>query len=136
MSLFLYFICSSMYMLIPNFEFTHPLFPFGNHSLFSIALLISNSINRKIHTNSLCCSVAQSCLTLCNPMDRSMPGFPVLTISGSLLKLMFIELMMASSHLTLFYPLLLLPSVFHSIRVFFNESAHRIRWPKDWKIST
>ena len=54
------------------------------------------------------------------------------TNSRSLLKLMSIELVMPSNHLTLCHPLLLLPSIFPSIRVFSNESALRIRWPKDW----
>ena len=54
------------------------------------------------------------------------------TISQSLLKLMSIELMMLSKHLILCRPLLLLPSIFPSIRVFSNESALHIRWPKYW----
>ena len=76
-------------------------------------------------------SVTQSCLTLCNPMDRSMPGLPI-TNSQSLLKLMSIESVMPSNHLILRRPLLLLPSIFPSIRVFSNESVLRIRWPKYW----
>ena len=73
-------------------------------------------------------SVAQSCLTLSNPMDCSTP---VLSITNyqSLLKLMSIESVMGSNHLTLCHPLLLL-SVFPSIRVFSNESFLCIRWPK------
>ena len=58
-----------------------------------------------------------------------------ITNSQSLLKLMSIELMMPSNHLILCCPLLLLPSVFPSIRVFSNESAFRIRWPKYWSFS-
>ena len=54
------------------------------------------------------------------------------TISHSLLKLMSIELVMPSNHLILCHPLLLLPSIFPNIRVFSNESALRIRWPKYW----
>ena len=54
----------------------------------------------------------------------------LLTISWSLLKLMPIELMMPSNHLVLCHPLLLLPSIFPSIRVFSNESALCIRWPQ------
>ena len=83
-----------------------------------------------------CCSVAQSCLTLSNSTDCSMSGFPVSsTISWSLLKLKSIELVMPSNHLVLCRPLLLLPSVFLSIRVFSNQSALRIRWPKYWSFS-
>ena len=55
-------------------------------------------------------SVTQSCLTLCNPMNCSTPGLPVLTNSRSSLKLMSIELVMPSGHLILCHPLLLLPS--------------------------
>ena len=55
--------------------------------------------------------------------------------SRSLLKLMFIELVMPSNHLILCHPLLLLPSIFPSIRVFSNESVLRIRWPKYWSFS-
>ena len=50
-------------------------------------------------------------------------------------KLMSIELVMPSNHLILWHPLFLLPSIFPSIRVFSNESALRIRWPKDWSFS-
>ena len=57
------------------------------------------------------------------------------TISWSLLKLMSIESVMLSNHLILCHPLLLLPSIFTSIRVFSNESALRIRWPKYWTFS-
>ena len=56
-------------------------------------------------------------------------------ISQSLLELVFIESEMPSNHLILCRPLLLLPSIFPSIRVFSNESALCIRWPKDWSFS-
>ena len=58
-----------------------------------------------------------------------------ITHSQSLLKLMFITLVMPSNHLILCHPLLLLPSIFPSIRVFSNESALHIRWPKYWSFS-
>ena len=57
------------------------------------------------------------------------------TISQSFLKLMSFELVIPSNHLILCHPLLLLPSVFPSIKVFSNESAFRIRWPKFWSFS-
>ena len=57
------------------------------------------------------------------------------TVSRSLLKLMFIELVMPSKHLVLCHSLLLLPSIFLSIRVFSSESVLRIRWPKYWSFS-
>ena len=56
-------------------------------------------------------------------------------MSWRLLKLMSIELMMPSNHLIFYSPLLLLPSIFPNIRVFSNESAIRIRWPKYWSFS-
>ena len=68
-------------------------------------------------------------------MDRLMPGFPVLTISWSLLKLMSIESVMPSNHLILCCPLLCLPSIFPSIRVFSNASVLHIRWPEYWNFS-
>ena len=58
-----------------------------------------------------------------------------ITNSGSLPKLMSIEWVMPSNHLILCRPLLLLPSIFPNIRVFSNESALRIRWPKYWSFS-
>ena len=82
-----------------------------------------------------CCSVDQSCPTLCDPMDCKMSGFLFLTISWSLLKLMSIESVMLSNHLILCHPLLLLPSIFPSIRVFSNESALLIRCPNCWIFS-
>ena len=80
-------------------------------------------------------SVAQSCPTLCNPMDHSTPGLPVHHQLLELPKLMSIELVMPSSHLILCCPLLLLPPIPPSIRVFSNESTLRMRWPKYWSFS-
>ena len=77
-----------------------------------------------------CCSIAQSCLTLCSPIDCSMPG---LSIPHHLPK--FAQVLMPSIHLILWGPLLLLPSIFPSIRDFSNESAVPIRWPKYWSFS-
>ena len=57
------------------------------------------------------------------------------TISWSLLKFMFIESVMLTNHLILCHPFLLLPSIFSSIRVFFNELTLCIRWPKYWSFS-
>ena len=78
-----------------------------------------------------CRSVAKSCLTLCNPVDCSMPGFPV-PLFWSLLKFTSIESVMLSNHFILCCPLLLLPSVFSSIKVFSSELALHIRWPEYW----
>ena len=74
-------------------------------------------------------------IQLCTPMDCSTPGFPVLTVSSSFLSLMSIELMVPSNHLILRCPLLILPSIFPSIRVFSGESALHIRWPDYWSFS-
>ena len=68
-------------------------------------------------------------------MDCSTPGFPGHHNSQSLLKLMSTESMMPSSHLIFCHPLLLLPSINPSIRVFSNESVLHIRWPKYWNFS-
>ena len=77
-------------------------------------------------------SVARSCTTLCDSMDCSRPS---LTNSCSLLKLMSIELVVPSNHLILCCPLLFLPSIFPSIRIFSCEFALCIRWPKYWSFS-
>ena len=80
-------------------------------------------------------SVAQSCPTLCNPWTAAHQASLSITNSWSSLKLMSIEWMMLSSHLILCHPLLLLPSISPSIRVFSNESALCIAWPKYWSFS-
>ena len=77
---------------------------------------------------------AQLCLTLCNSMDCRMPSLSIPN-SRSLLKFMSIESVMPSNHLILCHPLLLLPSIFPSIRVLSNESVLCIRWPKYWSFS-
>ena len=69
------------------------------------------------------------------PWIAAHQAFLSFTISWSLLKLMSIESVMPSNHLILCHPLLLLPSIFPSIRVFSYESALHIRWPKDWSFS-
>ena len=79
-------------------------------------------------------SVAQSCLTLGDPMNHSSPGLPVHHQLLKPTKLKSIELVMPSNHFILCCPFLL-PSIFPSIRVFSNESALCIRWPKYWSIS-
>ena len=119
-----------------------------------------NQIDRHLKTKkplATFSSVAQSCLSLCDPMACSTPGLPVhhqlparqasLSItnsqhvrppcpsSWSLPKLLSIESVMPSNHLILCRPLLLPPSIFPSIRVFSNESDLRIRWPKSWSLS-
>ena len=81
-----------------------------------------------------CCSLTKLCPTLCDPMDYSQATL-FFALSWSFLKCMSIELVMPSSHLILCFCFLLLPSSFPSIRVFFSESALRIRWPQYWSFS-
>ena len=78
-------------------------------------------------------SLAQLGLTLCKAMNRQ--ASLRITNSRSSLRLMSIESVMPSSHHILCHPLLLLPWIFPSIRVFSNESALCIRWPKYWSFS-
>ena len=80
-------------------------------------------------------SVAQLCPTLCDPTTAACQASVSITNSQSLPKLMSTELVMPSNHLILCPPLLLLPSIFSSIRVFSNESALHFRRPKYWSFS-
>ena len=75
-------------------------------------------------------SIAQSCPTLCNPWTAARQVSPSITNSQSSPKPMSTESVMPSNYLILCHPHLLLFSIFPSIRVFSNESALRIRWPK------
>ena len=81
------------------------------------------------------CIYAQSCPTLCDTITATCQASLFITNSRSLPRLMSIESAMPSNHLVLCHPLLLLPSIFPSIRVFSNESALRIMWPKYWSFS-
>ena len=80
-------------------------------------------------------SVVQSCPTLCNRMGCSMPGFPVLHQLPELAQTHIHWVSEPSNHLILCRPLLFLPSIFPSIRVFSNESVLLVRWPKYWSFS-
>ena len=80
-------------------------------------------------------SVTQSCPTLCDPMDCSMPGLSVHHQLPEFTQLMSIKSVMPSNHLILCCPILLPPPVFPSIRVFSDESVLHIRWPKYWSFS-
>ena len=79
-------------------------------------------------------SVTQSCLTLCDPMNRSMPGLPVHHQLPEFTQTQSIESVMPSSHLILCRPLLL-PPIPPSIKVFSSESTLCMRWPKYWSFS-
>ena len=74
-------------------------------------------------------SVAQSCLTIYDPVNRSMPGLPIHH------QLMPIDSVVPSSHLILCCPLLFLPSIFPNIMFFSKESTLPIKWPKYWRFS-
>ena len=96
-------------------------------------------ISRSVEAPSVCAlvsvqfsSVAQSCPTLCDPMNRSTPGLPVHHQLPSSLRLTSIESVMPSSHLILCRPLLFLPPIPPSIRVVSYESTLLMRWPKYW----
>ena len=88
------------------------------------------SLHEEFGETCCCCLVSKPCQTLSNPMDCSTPGFPVYHKFWSLLKLTAIELVTPSKHLILCRPLVLLPSVFPSIRVFSIESVLHIRRSK------
>ena len=84
-------------------------------------------------TPGTCCSVAQSYLSLCDPWTAALQASLSITISQRLLNV--IGTVMPFNHLILCHPLLLLPSIFPSIRVFSNKSALCIKWPKYWSFS-
>ena len=102
----------------------HLLFFFSIHF---ISLSVFSSVSQ------FSCSVVSDSLR--PPWTAALQASLSITNSRSLLKLMSIESVMPSSHLILFCPLLLLPSVFPSIRVFSSESVLCIRWPKYWSFS-
>ena len=77
-------------------------------------------------------SVTQSCPTLCDPMNHSTPGLPVHHLLPEFTQTHVHRVSDAFSHLILCCPLLLLPPIPPSIRVFSNESTLRMRWPKYW----
>ena len=89
----------------------------------------------EVFHNVCCCSVAQSCLTLWDPMDCSTPGFPVLHYLQEFAQTHVHWVSDAIQHLILCCPVLLLPTIFPSIRVFSKESVLHIRWLKYWSFS-
>ena len=109
--------------------FMPPLFLFTNTRVH-----YRYTINMNWTKKDTCCSVTKSCLTLW-PGTAAHQASLSFTISGSLLQLMSIESVMPSNHLILCCPLLNLPSIFPSIRVFSNELALCIRLPKYWSFS-
>ena len=101
----------------------------GHVSCF-LVLAIVNSTARNIVVQSL-----SRVWFIATPWAGALQASLYITVSRSLLKLMSVESMMPSNHLILCHPLLLLPSIFPSIRVFSSESALHIRWPKYWSVS-
>ena len=98
---------------------------------FSVSVFVSVFQNERY----CCYLVAKLCLTLCNPWTAARQASLSFTVSQSLPKLVSIDLVMPFNHLVLCCPLLLLPSIFPSIRVFSNESVLHIRWSKYWSFS-
>ena len=84
----------------------------------------------QLQKGGCCYSVAKSCATICNPMDCSTQGFPVLHHLPEFAHTMSTEPTMLSNHLILCHSLLLLPSIFPGFRGFSNESVLHMRWPK------
>ena len=83
----------------------------------------------------MCCSVSQWCLTLCDPMDCSMLGFPVLHHLPELAQTLVYWVWWCHPTISSSCPLFVLPSIFPSVRVFSNDTALHIRWPKHWHFS-
>ena len=98
----------------------------NRNKLFIMVLLLNSSLLLFLFSHSV----------LCDLKDRGLPDFMSFTISCSLLKLMSIELIMISNHLILYHPLLLLTSIFPSVKVFSNESAIYIRRTKFWSLAS
>ena len=94
---------------------------------------VDSSISLILQTAWCCCPVTKSCPTLCDPVNCSTRR--PFTVSRSLLKLRSVESVMPSNHPILRRPLLLLPTIFPSIRVFSNDYALHIRRPKYWSFS-
>ena len=90
---------------------------------------------RKYFCSCCCYSVTKLCPTLCDPITAAHQPSLSFTISRSLLKLRSIESVMLFNYLILCHPLLLLPSIFSSIRVLCNESTLHTGWPKCWSFS-
>ena len=101
---------------------------FSNESTLRMRLMSANLLTQDIFLGTLyilqfSCSVAQLCPTLCHPMTAAYQDSLSISNSQNLFKLMCIESVMPSNYLILCRPLLLLPSIFPSIRVFSNESV-------------
>ena len=107
----------------------------NNHSL-RVCLLVFILCFNSVYGISCCCCclVTKSCPTICNPRAAARQASLSFTISWSLIKRMLVKSVMPSNHLILCRPLLL-SSISPSTRVFSNESALLIRWPKYWSFN-
>ena len=103
-----------------------------NMYVFSVHNLMSLDISTYLWWS---CSFARSCPTLCDLMNCSTPDFPVLHCLLEFAQLVAIESVMPFNHFILWCPLLILPSILLSIRVFSSELTLHIRWPKYWSFS-
>ena len=125
---YFFWICVSRLYASSNLSISYKLSNLLPHNRSQLSLMI-------FYLSVQFSSVAQSCPTLCDPMDCNTSAFPVHHQSQSLLKLMSIESVTPSNHLILCHPLLLLPSIIPSIRVFSSELVLHIRWPNYWSFS-
>jgi len=120
-------------LILTSIYLQRPYFQLRSHSqVFRIstsACILGGDQSSTHDSDHSCCSVARLCPTLSDPMDCSLPGSSVLHC------FMSIESVMLSNHLILFHPLLLLPSILPSIKVFSSELALHFRWPKYWSFS-
>ena len=109
---------------------SHPSLPSSRADTGRVRVLEGKGVNKHEASSVQLLSRVQLFAT---PWTAARQASLSITNSPSLLKLMSIESVMPSNHLILCRPLLLLPSIFPSIRVFSSESVLRIRWPKDWE---
>ena len=131
----------SQNLLFPKVFLDHKLKTFEsiiNSFRYYISVISLNSAAILVKASVQFSSVAQSCPTFCNPLDCSTPGFPVHHQLPELVQTHVHRVGDATqpNHLILCHPLLLLPSIFPIIRVFFNESVLHIKWPKYWSFTS
>ena len=129
----IYFITGTLYILTSFMNFIHLPPCFWQPPLCSLYLWVLHFL--KHFTYCCCCSVTKPVQLFATPWIEIFQASLPINNTQSLLKLVSIKSLMPSNHLNLCHPLLLLPSIFPSIRVFSNESVLCIRWPKYWSFS-